>query len=65
MAAKSSDLAKEMSGDSLQANGQTEEPTQDAKDLQESEEDDSSPSHLPLRSPAQRLPSSCPNTNIV
>ena len=56
MAAKLSDLAEEMSGASLQANGQAEEPTQGAKDLWESEEDDSSPSHLPLWSPAQRLP---------
>ena len=62
MAAKSNDLAKEMSGASLQANGQMEEPTQGAKDLWESEEDDSSPSHLPLWSPAQRLPSGHPNT---
>ena len=62
MAAKLSDLAEEMSGVSLQANGQTEEPTQGARDLQELEEDDSSPSHLPLWSPAQRLLSGCPNT---
>ena len=48
MAAKSSDLAEDMSGASLQANVQMEEPTQGARDLQESEEDDSSPSHLPL-----------------
>ena len=34
MAAKSSDLAEEMSGASLQADGQMEEPTQGAKDLQ-------------------------------
>ena len=61
MAAKSSKLAEEMSGASLQANGQMEEPTQGAKDLQESEEDDSSPSPLPLWSPAWRLPSGCPN----
>ena len=62
MAAKSSDLAEEMSGASLQANGQMEEPTQGAKDLWESEEDNSSPSCLPLWSPAQRLPSGHPNT---
>ena len=54
MAAKSSDLAEGMSGASLQADGQTEEPTQGAKDLWESEEDNSSPSHLPLWSPAWR-----------
>ena len=62
MAAKSSDLSEEMSGVSLQANGQMEEPTQGARDLQESEEDDSSPSCLPLWYPAWRLPSSHPNT---
>ena len=62
MAAKSSDLAEEMSGASLQVNGQMEEPTKGARDLWESEDDDSSPSHLPLWSPAQRLPSGCPNT---
>ena len=62
MAAKSSDLDKEMSGASLQANGQMEGPTQSAKDVQESEEDDSSPSHLPLWSSAKRPLSSLPNT---
>ena len=62
MAAKLSNLAEEMSGASLQADGQKEEPTQDAKDLWESEEDDSSPSCSPLWSPAQRPPSGHPNT---
>ena len=38
-----------------------EEPTQGAKDLWESEEDDSSLSHLPLWSPARRPLSGCPN----
>ena len=61
MATKSSDLAEEMSGASLKVDGQVEEPTQGAKDLWESEEDDSSPSHLPLWSPARRLPSGHPN----
>ena len=61
MAAKLSDLAEETSGASLQADGQTGEPTQGAKDLQESEGDDSSPSRLPLWSPAQRPPTSHPN----
>ena len=61
MAAKLSDLAEGMSGASLQVDGQTEEPTQGAKDLQDLEEDNSSPSLLPLWSPAQRLPSSHPN----
>ena len=61
MAAKSSDLAEEMSGASLQADSQVEEPTQGVKDLWESEEDDSSPSHLPLWSLARRPPSGCQN----
>ena len=61
MAAKLCDLAEEMFGVSLQADGQTEEPTQGTKDLWESEEDDSSPSHLSLWSPAQRPPSGHPN----
>ena len=62
MATKSRDLAEEMSGASLQANGQMEEPTQGARGLWESEEDNSSPSHSLLWSPAQRLPSGHPNT---
>ena len=61
MSTKSSDLAVETSGARLQADGQAEEPTQGAKDLWESEEDDSSPSHSPLWSPARRLPSGCPS----
>ena len=61
MTAKSSNLAEETSGASLQADGQMEEPTQVAKDLQESEEDYSSPSHSPWWSPAQRLLSGHPN----
>ena len=61
MAAKLSDLAEETSGASLQSEGQMEEPTQGAKDLWESEEDDSSPSHSPLWSLAQRPLSGCPN----
>ena len=61
MATRSSDLAEEMSVASLQADGQVEEPTQGVKDLQVLEEDDSSPSHSPLWSPARRLPSGCPN----
>ena len=58
MAAKLSDLAEEMSGASLQVDGQMEEPTQGAKE----EEEDSSPSHSPLWSPAQRPLSGHPNT---
>ena len=63
IAAKLSDLAKEASGASLQADGQAEEPTQGAKDLWESEEDDSSPSCSPLWSPARRPLSGHPNMN--
>ena len=61
MAAKLSDLTEETSGASLQVDGQMEEPTQGAKDLQELEEADSSPSPSPLWSPAQRLLSGWPN----
>ena len=62
MAVKLSDLVDKSSGANLQANGHAEVPTQSAKDLWEPEEEDSSPSHLPSWSPAQRLPSSCLNT---
>ena len=62
MTAKSSDLVDETSGANLQMEGYTDVPPQSAKDLQESEALDSSPSHLPSWSPARRLPSSCPNT---
>ena len=61
MAPKLSDLAEETFGASLQVDSQVEEPTQGVKDLWESEEDDSSPSHSPLWSPARRLLSSHPN----
>ena len=61
MTTKLSDLAEETSGVSLQVAGQAEEPTQGAKDLWESEEDDCSHSHLLLWSPARGLPSSCLN----
>ena len=54
MAAKLSDLADKMPGANLQADGQMEVPTQGTKDLQGSEEADSSPSHLPSWSPTQR-----------
>ena len=56
MAAKSSDLVDKMPGANLQVDGHAEVPTQGAKDLQEPEEEDSSPSHLPSWSPAQRPP---------
>ena len=61
MAAKSSDLVDKMSEANLQADGQAEVPTQGMKDLQETEEEDSSPSCLPMWSPARRLLSGCPN----
>ena len=54
MAAKWSNLVDKMSGANLQANGHVEVHTQIAKDLWELEEEDSSPSHLPSSSPAQR-----------
>ena len=62
MAAKSSDLVDEMSGVNLKMEGHADVPPQSAKDLQELESSDSSSSHLPSWSLAQRLPSSCPNT---
>ena len=61
MAAKLSDLVDEMSGANLQMNGNMDMPPQSAKDLQELEALDSSPSHSLSWSPAQRLPSSHPN----
>ena len=44
MAAKLSDLVDKMSADNLQVDGLAEVQTQSAKDLQELEEEDSSPS---------------------
>ena len=61
MAAKSSKLVDKMSGANLQADGHAEVPTQGAKDLQELEEEDSSPSCLPSWSPAWRLLPGCLN----
>ena len=61
MAAKLCDLADKTSGANLQADGQMEVPIQDAKDLQETEEEDSSPPHSLSWSPAQRPLSSSPN----
>ena len=55
MAAKLSDLVDKMSGASLQVDGHVEVPTQGAKDPQEPEEEDSSPTCSPSLSPAQRL----------
>ena len=62
MAAKSSNLADEMSGANLQMEGHMDMPSQSAKDLWEPEALDSSPFHLPSWSLAWRLPSSHPNT---
>ena len=61
MAAKSSNLVDEMSGFNLHTEGHTDVPPKSAKDLQEPEAWDSSPSQLPSWSLAQRLLSSCPN----
>ena len=61
MAAKLSDLVDKMSEANLQVDVQLEVPTQGAKDLWETEEEDSSPSHSLTWSPAQRPPSGCPN----
>ena len=61
MAAKLSDLVDKMSGANLQVHGHAEVPTQSAKDVQEPEEEDSSPFSLPSWSPALRPPSGLPN----
>ena len=62
MAAKSSDLVDVTSGANLQMEGHADMPPQSAKDLQESEALDSSPSLSPSWSPTMRPLSSCPNT---
>ena len=61
MTAKLSDLVDETSGANLQMEGHMDMPPQSAKDLQEPEALDSSPSHLLSWSLAWRPPSSCPN----
>ena len=61
MAAKSSYLVNKTSEANLKADGQMEKPTQGAADLWETEEEDSSPLHLPTWSPIQRLPLGCLN----
>ena len=61
MAAKLSNLVDEISGANLQMEGHADGPPKSAKDLQELETSDSSPSHSLSWSPARRLPSSCPN----
>ena len=62
MAAKLSDLVDKTSGANLQVDGHAEVPTQSAKDLQEPEEEDSSPSYLLSWSPPQRPITSHLNT---
>ena len=52
MAAKSSDLVDKTSGANLQVDGHVEVPTHSAKDPQEPDKEDISPSHLPSWSPA-------------
>ena len=61
MAAKLSDLVEETSATDIQMEGHADVPLQSAKDLQEPEASDSSPSHSPSWSLAQRLPFGCPN----
>ena len=61
MAAKAIDLGDETSGVNLQMEGHVDMPPHSVKDLWELEVLDSSPSHLPSWSPAQRPPSSHPN----
>ena len=55
MAAKLSNLVHKMSEANLQVDGQVEKPAQGVADLWEMEEEDSSPLHLPMWSPVQRL----------
>ena len=61
-AAKLSGLVDRTSEANLQVDGQAEVPNQGTKDPWETEKEDSSPSLLPMWSPAQRPPSGCPNT---
>ena len=61
MAAKSSDLVDKTSEANLQVDGQVKVPTQGMEDLQETEEENSSPSLSLMWSLAWRLPSGCPN----
>ena len=67
MAAKSSDLAEETSGASLQVDGHMEEPTQGAKNLWELEEDDSSPFPLAIvvPSPGRRIGGHTPTFSLL
>ena len=61
-AAKLSNLVNKMSEANLQVDGQMEKPAQGVADLWEMEEEDSSPLHLPMWSPIQRLPLGSLNT---
>ena len=61
MAAKSSNLSDKTSGANLQADGQVDKPAQGVADLQEMEEEDSSPHHSTMWSPVQRPPLGCLN----
>ena len=61
MAAKSSDLGDETSGMNLQMEGHADVSSQSVRDQWEPEASDSSPSHLPSWSLAQRLLLSHPN----
>ena len=56
MATKLSNSADKTSEANLQVDGQMEKPAQGVADLWETEEEDSSPLHLPMWSPDQRLP---------
>ena len=62
MAAKLSSLVDKTSEANLQADGQADKPAQGVADLQETEEEDSSPHCLPAWSSVQRLLLGCFNT---
>ena len=61
MAAKLIDLVDKTSEANLQMDGHAEVPSQDGKDQWEPEGEDSTHTHLPASSPAQRTSSSPPN----
>ena len=61
MAAKLSDLVDKTSEASLQVDSQVDKPDQGAADLQEMDEEDSSPHHSLVWSPVQRLLLGCLN----
>ena len=61
MAAKSNDLVDKTSEANLRVDGQMKKPAQGAVDLQETEEEDSSPLCLLTWSPVQRPPLGCIN----